>query len=148
MSAAFRKNGIDARLALFIPLATVASVLLTSFFYALLAAIADYNAFLPILYAFAFGGLVTAAFALPLSMPLSLAAWTLVFGLFRRRGLDESRTAAIAAALSGLAGAAGFALWTTSEVAPGIFLLVLPGTLAGSVFAARLLCAQTGGAPA
>lgn len=139
MIASLRQFGIDARLALYIPLATVATVLATALLYSLIAGLADPRAMLPALYFFTLTGLIAAVFAWPLTLPLSLGVWVLAFTLFNRLGQSEPRAAAIAAALAGFAGAAGFALWTTSEVASSVFLFVLPGSLAGAVLSAGVL---------
>lgn len=139
MTTALRDHGLDARLALLVPFATLAAVMATALLYALVGGMADPRAVLPALYLLTLGGLVAAIFAWPLSLPFSLAAWVLAFTLLRRRSLTEPQVATIAALAAGLAGAAGFALWTSSETATALFLMVLPGSHAGALIAARAL---------
>jgi hypothetical protein len=78
---------------------------------------------------------------LVLLVPLATGAAVMATALLYApvSGLADPPAAIIAALAAGLAGAVSLALRTASGAATGPFLMVLPGTLAGAVLAARLL---------
>lgn len=143
LAVRLRRLGIDARLALFIPLSTVFAVGLATLLLTLPFAITNPDS-TPASFQFIGGlGLISAVLAWPVTLPLSLAAWVAAHWAHHRRGDITMRGTMAAAGLAGLAGAAGFAALVTLNSAPeaglGLFALVLIAVVPAALAAARLI---------
>jgi len=148
---ALRRWGIDRRLLVLIPLSTVLCVLIMSTLMVIPSMLSSPGVEpLPALPFFMGIGLMMAVFAWPVSLPLSLVGWVVAFAFLRGRGLSDRSAAMVAAGLAGVCGSVGFIFWMPRSAEPGntiglgLFGVLLPVVVVGSVPAARLIYRHRG----
>jgi hypothetical protein len=144
--SAMQRWGIDRRLLVLIPLSTVLCVLILSTIMVIPSMLLSPGVEPLLALPFFMGiGLMMAVFAWPVSLPLSLLGWVAAFAFLRGRGLTDRAAAMVAAGLAGVCGAVGFVIWMPPTGEPGntvglgLFAVLLPVVVAGSVMAARLI---------
>jgi hypothetical protein len=148
---AMRRWGVDWRLLVLIPLSTVLCVLIMSTLMVIRSMLSSPGIEPLLALPFFMGiGLMMAVFAWSVSLPLSLLGWVGAFAFLRGRGLSDRSAAMVAAGLAGVCGSAGFVFWMPPSVEPGntiglgLFGVLLPVVVVGSVLAARLIYRPTG----